>query len=297
MLSTLRYTAFGEVRAASGATATDYRYTGQRSEAEIGLYFYVARFYDPILGRFVSADTYVPESQGVQAWDRYAFVNNNPVRYTDPTGHNIPFPQLFNFSNIYIPLSGGWDLVGAAACAVFCGVLPVHFESYGLGQGAIVGDSPAQTMEKGMTLFGAGVLGANLSAQVSAPATEKPQVNTRPVSRTPNEIGAWGEQQVGENLPVNVQQQRVFDPNTGQTRIYDGNFNYNQAAYVEVKTSTRNTIYANQSIRNQVAFDTNFGANSGTMPTWIFVNAQPSRPLLNLLQQSRIPWHQLHVPQ
>jgi hypothetical protein len=29
------------------------------------------------------------ESQGVQAWDRFAFVNNNPVRYIDPTGHCI----------------------------------------------------------------------------------------------------------------------------------------------------------------------------------------------------------------
>jgi hypothetical protein len=29
------------------------------------------------------------ESQGVQAWDRYAYVNNNPVRYNDPTGHCI----------------------------------------------------------------------------------------------------------------------------------------------------------------------------------------------------------------
>ena len=38
---------------------------------------------------FTSPDTIVPTStQGTQAWDRYAFVNNNPVRYNDPTGHN-----------------------------------------------------------------------------------------------------------------------------------------------------------------------------------------------------------------
>jgi len=49
--------------------------------------FYNARWYDPSLGRFTQADTIIPESQGVQAWDRYAFVNNNPVRYTDSTGH------------------------------------------------------------------------------------------------------------------------------------------------------------------------------------------------------------------
>jgi len=29
----------------------------------------------------------IPSTQGTQAWDRYAYVNNNPVRYNDPTGH------------------------------------------------------------------------------------------------------------------------------------------------------------------------------------------------------------------
>ena len=48
----------------------------------------MSRFFDPSLGRFTPPDTIVPTStQGTQAWDRYAFVNNNPVRYNDPTGH------------------------------------------------------------------------------------------------------------------------------------------------------------------------------------------------------------------
>ena len=43
--------------------------------------------YDATAGRFISADTMIPEQQGVQAWDRYAYTSNNPIRYTDPTGH------------------------------------------------------------------------------------------------------------------------------------------------------------------------------------------------------------------
>lgn len=86
---------------------TRYTYTGQYSyindEATdigndgFGLMFYNARWYDPALGRFAQADTIIPQSQGVQAWDRYAYVSNNPVRYDDPTGHCGPCGSEINF--------------------------------------------------------------------------------------------------------------------------------------------------------------------------------------------------------
>ncbi len=42
----------------------------------------------PMLARWAQPDSLVPlASQGVQAWDRYAFVNNNSIRYNDPGGH------------------------------------------------------------------------------------------------------------------------------------------------------------------------------------------------------------------
>ena len=43
--------------------------------------------YDPFLGRFVQADTIIPEAGKAGAYDRYAYTNNNPVKYTDPSGH------------------------------------------------------------------------------------------------------------------------------------------------------------------------------------------------------------------
>ncbi|RMD62918.1 RHS repeat-associated core domain-containing protein, partial [Candidatus Parcubacteria bacterium] len=51
------------------------------------LYDYNARYYDPAIGRFIQPDTIVPEPANPQALNRYAYVNNNPVRYTDPSGH------------------------------------------------------------------------------------------------------------------------------------------------------------------------------------------------------------------
>ncbi len=82
----LRYKAYGETRYSWGTTPTTYRFTGQREEATIGLYFYNARWYDPVLGRFVQPDTIVPEPGNPQSLNRYAYVYNNPLRYTDPSG-------------------------------------------------------------------------------------------------------------------------------------------------------------------------------------------------------------------
>jgi len=60
----LRYKAWGETRYTWGTTPTTYRFTGQREDATIGLYFYNARYYDPVLGRFIAPDTVVPELGG-----------------------------------------------------------------------------------------------------------------------------------------------------------------------------------------------------------------------------------------
>jgi RHS repeat-associated protein len=69
---------------------------------DFGLMFYNARWYDPAIGRFAQADTLIPSNQGVQAWDRYAYSNNNPLLYTDPSGHCI---TLFGIS-LACPPSG-----------------------------------------------------------------------------------------------------------------------------------------------------------------------------------------------
>jgi RHS repeat-associated protein len=86
LASEMKYTAWGEVRDSAGTMPTNYTYTGQYSHVnDFGLLYYNARWYDPSLGRFAQADTIVPG--GVQGYDRYAYTNNNPVKYTDPSGH------------------------------------------------------------------------------------------------------------------------------------------------------------------------------------------------------------------
>jgi RHS repeat-associated protein len=84
-----RYYPYGETRLTTGSMQTDQLFTGQREIAELGIYHYGARFYSPKLGRFLSADTMVPNAANPQDFNRYSYVRNNPVRFTDPSG-NIP---------------------------------------------------------------------------------------------------------------------------------------------------------------------------------------------------------------
>jgi RHS repeat-associated protein len=86
--SELRYKAFGDTRYTSGGIPTRYRFTGQRSYTpDFGLYYYGSRWYDPALGRFIQPDTIVPNPANPQDLNRFSYVRNNPLRYTDPTGH------------------------------------------------------------------------------------------------------------------------------------------------------------------------------------------------------------------
>jgi RHS repeat-associated protein len=85
----LRYYPFGETRWEWGSTPTDRRFTGQRLEAGLGtLYDYGARFYSPVLGRFLSADSRVPDPVNPQALNRYSYVYNRPLNLTDSSGHD-----------------------------------------------------------------------------------------------------------------------------------------------------------------------------------------------------------------
>ncbi|RUO60189.1 hypothetical protein CWI71_07205 [Pseudidiomarina insulisalsae] len=67
-------------------------YTGHKYDDDLGLSYMQARYYDPVIGRFYSNDpvgTLGHLSQGsIQGFNRYAYANNNPYKYTDPDGRN-----------------------------------------------------------------------------------------------------------------------------------------------------------------------------------------------------------------
>jgi RHS repeat-associated protein len=65
-----------------------------------GLLYYQSRYYNPSLNRFISADTVVGDPGNPQQLNRYSYVTNNPLRYTDPSGHQGPIGNATSFSAI-----------------------------------------------------------------------------------------------------------------------------------------------------------------------------------------------------
>lgn len=66
---------------------SNYKFTDQEHDPETGLYNYDARLYDPIVGKFLSADYLIPNWYDPQLSNRYAYTRNNPLKYVDPDGH------------------------------------------------------------------------------------------------------------------------------------------------------------------------------------------------------------------
>jgi RHS repeat-associated protein len=95
-----------------------------------GLMFFNARWLDPQLGRFTQADSIVPG--GVQGLDRYAYANNSPLVYIDPSGHDyVPSGDGSAWNSIQADLN--WQVTNPN------GVLNVTAEQGALKGAAIVG--------------------------------------------------------------------------------------------------------------------------------------------------------------
>jgi hypothetical protein len=75
------------------------------------------RWNSPYINHFTQPDTIIPDQTSPQGWDRYAYVNNNPLRYADPTGHWL----CGNTENC---LGGGGDISGVTGEGINAGLNP-----------------------------------------------------------------------------------------------------------------------------------------------------------------------------
>ncbi len=88
----VRYDAYGnQLYGTLSLLPTDYRYTGEK-QAGTGFYQMGARWYDPYIAQWIEPDSIVPDLTDPQSLNRYSYALNNPLRYTDPSGHDVGCP-------------------------------------------------------------------------------------------------------------------------------------------------------------------------------------------------------------
>jgi RHS repeat-associated protein len=175
LVSQRRYLPYGETRPdfAASPFPTDRRFTGQREEVTLGVYDYGARFYSPGLGRFLSADTVVPEAGRPQSLNRYSYGYNNPLKYIDPTGHLATVPVFALIGGLFttgvylatVPLEQmrAEDLVVVAAVGIVGGALIGTGVGAGAGA-AIMGSVLGVSTGAGAAIAGAAGVGTIASA-------------------------------------------------------------------------------------------------------------------------------------
>jgi len=118
------YTPFGSLFKTAGTKDSDYKFTGQRLDDSTGLYYYNARYYDPMLGRFITPDIFIQSPYDPQTLNRYSYCRNNPIIYTDPSGHFLQIIAVIAFAaaanaginaTVTAINGGSWSAIGASA--------------------------------------------------------------------------------------------------------------------------------------------------------------------------------------
>lgn len=212
------YSPYGETTATANDEGNASEYTGRENDLTQA-YYYRARYYDPILKRFISSDP-IGLSAGLNF---YAYANSNPVNFTDPDG-NIPLPVITGaigaaagfFGNIAAQLAqngGSWKCinwknvgiatgVGAVSGALAPFVATTGLGAMVLGAGSNVGQYGLTQMANGDPVSwtgavwnaGTGALGGALGGPISRGAgipfsTNSPWLNPQ-IARALNQQAA-----------------------------------------------------------------------------------------------------------
>jgi RHS repeat-associated protein len=149
-LTRYRYQPWGETSQEanpdrSQSVSSTYTYTGQESDAETGFMNYGARLYDPLVGRFIGADTIIPGVFDSQALDPYAYARNNPVRFMDPTGHSFMSSFVSGiaaglaFAVVTVALPGAAPILAPIVAGAVGGAVHAAMTGGSIGKGAFFG--------------------------------------------------------------------------------------------------------------------------------------------------------------
>ena len=117
---TYTYDAWGKILSVTGTAANTIgrynplRYRGYYYDNETGFYYLNSRYYDPAVGRFLNADSYINANGDLLGFNMFAYCSNNPVMGYDPTGEFDIWGFGKGASRIVTGITA--VVVGAAVC-------------------------------------------------------------------------------------------------------------------------------------------------------------------------------------
>lgn len=207
VVTTYQYTPYGEVVHQQGAAHSKRMFNDQPNDEESGLTYLGARYYHPVLGRFITPDPVVASTLNPNLLNRYMYAHNNPVKYVDPSGHDAYLVLL---------------IIGAIIGGVSAGVQSkratgsVNWTHVAIASvlGAFSGASLANTADGILLLKASSV--AHLSSQVSGAAGwEDGQRYLDYTSRALSAVHTAWRVSVGVQDWVQESRAGVFDVHTG----------------------------------------------------------------------------------
>ena len=118
---------------------------------DVGIIHMGGRIYDPVLGRFLQADPFIQAPKNSQSYNRYAYVLNNPLSYTDPSG--------FLFSGLKKFVKKYWKIAVAAAVTYFtAGAASGWVSTWGATWGTAATAATATTAATAVALTASGAV-------------------------------------------------------------------------------------------------------------------------------------------
>ena len=117
-----------------------FRYRGYYYDSETGLYYLNSRYYDPVIGRFVTADTYAHTGDSLIGGNMYVYCYNNPIMNIDPTGE-------LTLKNLLVGIGIGVAVVAgiAAIAALTVATAGVGTATLATGGTALLATATAET--------------------------------------------------------------------------------------------------------------------------------------------------------
>jgi RHS repeat-associated protein len=130
---TYEYDAFGNliaqatVPAGASPTLNSYLYRGERYDADLGLYYLRARWYNPVTGRFLTRDPYQGSAYDPASLHRYNYARANPVNFVDPSGRSAAAENALVLSLNSVAEAAGVAALGyEVRCALYAEASAVH---------------------------------------------------------------------------------------------------------------------------------------------------------------------------